>query len=119
MNLFGKQAGTQVPYVECSKPKQLPDQAAACQEAKIRAYPTWVLPMGSAGESSRSKHLATGADCSEMPRIQGFHTRNLRGDLLGVTAAVVALPLALAFGNAALGQGGAIYGLYGAIVAGF
>lgn len=55
-----------------------------------------------------------------MPLIKGFHTRNLRGDLLGgVTAAVVALPLALAFGNAALGQGGAIYGLYGAIVAGF
>ncbi len=55
-----------------------------------------------------------------MPLIKGFHTQNLRGDLLGgVTAAVVALPLALAFGNAALGQGGAIYGLYGAIVAGF
>ena len=32
---------------------------------------------------------------------------------------MVALPLALAFGNAALGPGGAIYGLYGAIVAGF
>jgi SulP family sulfate permease len=31
----------------------------------------------------------------------------------------VALPLALAFGNAALGEGGAIYGLYGAIVVGF
>ena len=55
-----------------------------------------------------------------MPLIHGFHRRNLRGDLLGgLTAAVVALPLALAFGNAALGPGGAIYGLYGAIVAGF
>lgn len=44
----------------------------------------------------------------------------MRGDILGgVTAAVVALPLALAFGNAALGDGGAIYGLYGAIVVGF
>jgi SulP family sulfate permease len=31
----------------------------------------------------------------------------------------VALPLALAFGNAALGPGGAIYGLYGAIITGF
>ena len=50
----------------------------------------------------------------------GFHRRNLRGDLLGgVTAAVVALPLALAFGNAALGEGGAVYGLYGAVVVGF
>ena len=55
-----------------------------------------------------------------MGLIHGLHRRNLRGDLLGgLTAAVVALPLALAFGNAALGPGGAIYGLYGAIVAGF
>ena len=55
-----------------------------------------------------------------MALINGLHTRNLRGDLLGgLTAAVVALPLALAFGNAALGPGGAIYGLYGAIVTGF
>jgi len=52
--------------------------------------------------------------------INGFHLRNIRGDILGgVTAAVVALPLALAFGNAALGPGGAIYGLYGAVVVGF
>lgn len=50
----------------------------------------------------------------------GLHLRNLRGDLFGgVTAAVVALPLALAFGNAALGEGGAVYGLYGAVVVGF
>ena len=55
-----------------------------------------------------------------MALIHGLHTRNLRGGLLGgLTAAVVALPLALAFGNAALGPGGAIYGLYGAIVTGF
>ncbi|KKZ11932.1 MAG: Bicarbonate transporter BicA [Candidatus Synechococcus spongiarum 15L] len=50
----------------------------------------------------------------------GLHGGNLRGDLSGgVTAAVVALPLALAFGNAALGEGGAVYGLYGAVVVGF
>ena len=55
-----------------------------------------------------------------MALIHGLHQRNIRGDLLGgLTAAVVALPLALAFGNAALGPGGAIYGLYGAIVTGF
>ena len=55
-----------------------------------------------------------------MALIHGFHLRNIRGDILGgVTAAVVALPLALAFGNAALGPGGAIYGLYGAVVVGF
>tara|TARA_Y100001970_G_C14256807_1_gene876134 strand:- start:3167 stop:4876 length:1710 start_codon:yes stop_codon:yes gene_type:complete len=52
--------------------------------------------------------------------IHGFHLKNLRGDILGgLTAAVVALPLALAFGEAALGDGGAIYGLYGAVVVGF
>ena len=55
-----------------------------------------------------------------MALIHGFHLKNLRGDVLGgLTAAVVALPLALAFGNAALGPGGAIYGLYGAVVVGF
>ena len=55
-----------------------------------------------------------------MALIHGLHSRNIKGDLLGgLTAAVVALPLALAFGNAALGPGGAIYGLYGAIVTGF
>ena len=53
-----------------------------------------------------------------MKIINGFHLKNVRGDILGgITAAVVALPLALAFGNAALGPGGAIYGLYGAVVA--
>ena len=46
MNLFGKQAGADLPYVECRKPKQLPDQAEACNAAEIRAYPTWVLPDG-------------------------------------------------------------------------
>lgn len=52
--------------------------------------------------------------------IHGFSWKHWRGDLSGgLTAAVVALPLALAFGNAALGPGGAIYGLYGAIVTGF
>ena len=46
-----------------------------------------------------------------MKIINGFHLKNVRGDILGgITAAVVALPLALAFGNAALGPGGAIYG---------
>ncbi len=55
-----------------------------------------------------------------MNLIHGLHLKNVRGDVLGgLTAAVVALPLALAFGNAALGPGGAIYGLYGAVVVGF
>jgi len=52
--------------------------------------------------------------------IHGFHLKNVRGDILGgLTAAVVALPLALAFGETALGDGGAIYGLYGAVIVGF
>ena len=46
MNLFGKQAGVGVTYVECRKPKQLAEQAEACNAAEIRAYPTWVLPDG-------------------------------------------------------------------------
>ena len=46
MNLFGKQAGAEIPYVECRKPKQLPEQAEACKLAEIRAYPTWILPDG-------------------------------------------------------------------------
>ena len=54
MNLFGKQAGAQVPYVECRKPKQLPQQAASCDANGIRAYPTWVLRDGSRREGIQS-----------------------------------------------------------------
>ena len=62
--------------------------------------------------------MKIGADLVAL--INGFHLKNIRGDVLGgLTAAVVALPLALAFGEAALGDGGAIYGLYGAVVVGF
>ncbi len=47
-----------------------------------------------------------------------IHFRNLRGDLFGgITAAIVALPLALAFGVSS--GAGAITGLYGAIIVGF
>ncbi|MFK8069227.1 MAG: SulP family inorganic anion transporter [Gammaproteobacteria bacterium] len=50
--------------------------------------------------------------------VNGLHFRNIRGDIYGgVTAAVVALPLALAFGVAS--GAGAIYGMYGAIIVGF
>ena len=50
--------------------------------------------------------------------VNGLHTKNLRGDLFGgITAAVVALPLALAFGVSS--GAGAIAGLYGAIIVGF
>ncbi|RZO74251.1 MAG: hypothetical protein EVA69_06155, partial [OM182 bacterium] len=47
-----------------------------------------------------------------------FKTEDLKGDLFGgVTAGVVALPLALAFGEAS--GAGPIAGLYGAIFVGF
>lgn len=48
----------------------------------------------------------------------GLNTRHLRGDFFGgLTAAIVALPLALAFGVAA--GAGPVAGLYGAICVGF
>lgn len=51
-------------------------------------------------------------------KINGLHLRNLRGDVFGgLTAAIVALPLALAFGVSS--GAGAIAGLYGAIAIGF
>lgn len=47
-----------------------------------------------------------------------IHFNNLRGDIFGgVTAAIVSLPLALAFGVAS--GAGAITGLYGAVCVGF
>ncbi len=47
-----------------------------------------------------------------------IHTRNLRGDLFGgVTAAIVGLPMALAFGVAS--GAGAIAGIYSAVLLGF
>lgn len=50
--------------------------------------------------------------------VQGLQGHNLRGDVFGgLTAAIVALPLALAFG--ASSGAGAIAGLYGAIIVGF
>jgi len=50
--------------------------------------------------------------------IHGLHFRNVRGDCFGgITAAIVALPLALAFGVSS--GAGAIAGLYGAIIVGF
>ena len=53
-----------------------------------------------------------------MQLVNGLHFKNIRGDLFGgITASVVALPLALAFGIAS--GAGAIAGLYGAIVVGF
>ena len=53
-----------------------------------------------------------------MQLVNGLNFKNLRGDLFGgITAAVVALPLALAFGVSS--GAGAIAGLYGAVIVGF
>ena len=53
-----------------------------------------------------------------MQLVNGLHFRNIQGDLFGgITAAVVALPLALAFGVSS--GAGAIAGLYSAIIVGF
>ena len=53
-----------------------------------------------------------------MQLFHGLHFKNLRGDFFGgITAAVVALPLALAFGVSS--GAGAIAGLYGAVFIGF
>lgn len=53
-----------------------------------------------------------------MQLVNGLHFKNLRGDFFGgITAAVVALPLALAFGVSS--GAGASAGLYGAIIVGF
>ena len=46
MSMFGKQAGTQINYVECDKPKERPRELARCEEAKISAVLTWTLPYG-------------------------------------------------------------------------
>lgn len=39
-NLFGQQAGNQLPYVECEKTDE---QRKRCESAGINAYPTWVM----------------------------------------------------------------------------
>ncbi|MEL7244033.1 MAG: SulP family inorganic anion transporter [Cyanobacteria bacterium J06629_18] len=55
-----------------------------------------------------------------MQLVHGLHFRNLRGDLFGgLTAAIVALPLALAFGVSVSPENGAMMGLYGAVLIGF
>jgi hypothetical protein len=39
-NLFGKEAGNRLPYVECDKEEA---GRQKCQAAAVRAYPTWVM----------------------------------------------------------------------------
>lgn len=39
--LFGKQAFSEINYVECANPKQPQQQTEACRKAGIESYPTW------------------------------------------------------------------------------
>jgi hypothetical protein len=39
-DVFGQQAGDRLPYVECEKTDE---QRERCTEARIEAYPTWVM----------------------------------------------------------------------------
>jgi len=39
-NLFGPEAGQQLPYVECDKNDEGRDR---CRQAGVKAFPTWVL----------------------------------------------------------------------------
>jgi hypothetical protein len=39
-NLFGQEAGNQLPYVECEKTEE---QRERCGKVRIAAYPTWVM----------------------------------------------------------------------------
>ena len=43
--LFGLEAA-RLPYIECDKPKDRPDDLAACRTANIRSIPTWLHPNG-------------------------------------------------------------------------
>ena len=52
--LFGEEAVKKLPYVECTKPKEMPQQAKACIEANIRVFPTWLLPNGERLEGLQS-----------------------------------------------------------------
>ena len=54
LNLFGLQDSDAIPYVECNKPEQYPDQAKLCQNAVLRVYPTWELSDGSRLEGVQS-----------------------------------------------------------------
>ena len=44
MNLFGKQAGANLNYVECGLPDKYPDQIRQCRDENIRSIPTWTRP---------------------------------------------------------------------------
>ena len=65
-------------------------------------------------------NAATGAEATTLPKKPSgyFDFSHIRGDIYGgITAGIVALPLALAFGEAS--GAGPVAGLWGAIITGF
>ncbi|MEB3169116.1 MAG: hypothetical protein VKK97_10350 [Synechococcaceae cyanobacterium] len=74
-NLFGREAGNQLPYVECEKQ---PEQQQRCEAAGIQAYPTWVRGgerregVQSLEELKRwSGFPGDAADAASRPRVSG------------------------------------------------
>ncbi|MFM8278659.1 MAG: hypothetical protein ACKN89_17030 [Cyanobium sp.] len=74
-NLFGREAGNQLPYVECEKQ---PEQRQRCEAAGIQAYPTWVRGgerregVQSLEELKRwSGFPGDAADAASRPRVSG------------------------------------------------
>ena len=66
-SLFGQQGGDRLPYVECDKTKEGRDR---CQEAGIKAYPTWVLG---------TKRVEGVQTIEELKRWSGFSQAPARG----------------------------------------
>jgi len=54
LKLFSLENNDAIPYVECNKPEQFPDQAKLCREADLRVYPTWERSDGSRLEGVQS-----------------------------------------------------------------
>ena len=52
--LFNRTDQNAIPYIECNKPEEYPEQAKICQSAELRVYPTWELRDGSRLEGVQS-----------------------------------------------------------------
>ena len=82
-NLFGQQAGDQLPYVECAK-----DQAGAdrCNAADVRAYPTWVLG------NERREGVQTLEELATWSRFAGFGSSGSKAQSDGLMPSATSLP---------------------------
>ena len=63
--LFGPEAKKELPYVECDKPDEQPEAAAACRALGVRAFPTWMY-----GNDKREGVLSL----EELSRWSGYQT---------------------------------------------